>query len=188
MKGDPGAGLPLSWLAPALEARSIPDRRGNGVFARRPVAKGELLLMWGGRVVDLSTLRSLPDTAQIMSLQVEDDLFLISTDQIDPADYINHSCDPNAGLSGTTAVVALRDIEVDEEVCYDYAMTDSSSINPFLCGCGSVRCRGRVGPDDWRLSELWIRYGDAFSPYLLRRIRTIKESTGVSLPVVPAGI
>lgn len=173
---DPGAGLPISWLSPALEARAVGDRGGYGVFARQPVRQGALLLAWGGRVVDQATLLALPEDAQCMSLQIEDDLFLISTDQIDPADYINHSCNPNAGMSSATTVVALHDIAAGDEVCYDYAMTDSSPINRFLCACGSALCRERIAPEDWCLPELWRRYGNAFSPYLLRRIAALHHA------------
>jgi uncharacterized protein len=173
---DPAAGLPFSWLAPALESRPLADRHGRGVFARRLVRRGELLVVWGGRVVDLATLLALPDETRRMSLQIEDDHFLISIDQIDPADLLNHSCDPNAGMAGSVAVVALRAIAVNEEVRYDYAMTDASPINQFDCSCGTAMCRGRVGRDDWRNPALWRRYGNAFSPYLLRRIRLLRRA------------
>ena len=66
----------------------------------------------------------------------------------------------------------MRDIQAGEEVTYDYAMSDGSSYDEFLCGCGSVHCRGRVSGEDWRQTELWQRYDGYFSPYLARRITT----------------
>jgi uncharacterized protein len=100
----------------------------------------------------------------------------LSALRFDPADYLNHSCHPNAGMAGSVAVTALRNIAVDDEVRYDYAMIDASPINPFDCGCGTALCRGRVWPDDWRNPELWRRYGCASSPYLLRRISALRRA------------
>ncbi len=163
------------WMASGLEVRPLPGSRGRGVFACRPFPRGERLAVYGGQALTYGALLLLPADAHCMSLQVDDDLFLVSFDPIDPADYVNHSCEANAGMSGPRALVALRDIGVDEEICYDYAMSDSSPINAFTCVCGSPLCRGEVSMDDWRLPELWQRYGEAFSPYLLRRIRRLRD-------------
>ena len=48
-----------------------------------------------------------------------------------PADWVNHSCEPNCGLSGQIALVALRRLEPGEEVCFDYAMSDGSPYDQF---------------------------------------------------------
>src|SRR5262249_62161784 len=105
------------------------------------------------------------------TLHVADNLHLVTPlDQVGGADFINHSCDPNAGLSGTTNLVALRAIQTGEEVCFDYAMSDSNIYLDFACDCGKPNCRKFVRPDDWRRPELRRRYRALFSPYLRRRI------------------
>jgi SET domain-containing protein len=38
--------------------------------------------------------------------------------------HLNHSCEPNLGLQGQVVYLALRDIEADEELTFDYAMND----------------------------------------------------------------
>ena len=86
------------------------------------------------------------------------------------ADWVNHSCDPNAGLVGQIVLVALRDIKVGEEICFDYATSDGSPYDEFECGCGSRLCRHHVTGDDWKLPELQKRYEGHFSPYIQRRI------------------
>lgn len=160
---------PASYLSPRLEVRPLERKGAFGVFARQAIAAGELLVVWTGMVVNLETLRRLPPLAQSHSLQVEDDLFLAPT-RTEPSDFINHSCDPNAGLNGQIALVALRDIQPGEEICYDYAMSDGSPYDEFDCRCGAPNCRGRVTGDDWKLPELQARYQGHFSPYLQRRI------------------
>jgi uncharacterized protein (DUF849 family) len=163
-----------SFLSNNLVARPHIGKGGWGVYATRLVRQGELLACWGGAVVPWARFRELSDDLQRHSLQVEEDLFLVSVHTSDPAELVNHSCDPNAGLSGQIALVAMRDIAIDEEICFDYAMSDGSPYDEFDCSCGTARCRGRVTGNDWRLPELWVRYAGYFSPYLQRRISRLQ--------------
>ena len=57
-----------------------------------------------------------------------------------------------------------------EELCFDYAMTDSDDYDTFKCGCGSARCRGEITGDDWKQPELRDRYAGWYSTYLARRL------------------
>jgi uncharacterized protein len=165
---------PSGWLAPSLVGRRGLAKGGHGVFARRPIARGELLAVFGGTVVSAEQLRDAEPTLRRLTLQIDEDLFMVSTVE-GPADWFNHSCAPNAGLRGQLSLVALRSIAAGEEVCYDYAMSDGSAYDEFACACKAARCRGRVSGDDWQLPELWARYGDHFSPYLLARIEALRE-------------
>jgi hypothetical protein len=76
-------------------------------------------------------------------------------DLVDQSRWINHSCAPNtrvashwdgdAGIT-RTAWVALRDIEIGEELSYDYAFA-AQIAEP--CNCGAATCRGLiVDPDE----------------------------------------
>ncbi len=146
------------------------DDVGDGVFAARAIAAGELLVVWGGRVVAASEFAFFPEDLRRRSLQVEEDLFLVSEGDVEPADLVNHSCEPNAGLGGATALVAIRGIGRGEEVCYDYATSDCSLFDEFDCRCATTLCRLRVTGRDWMRPELQARYSGRFSPYLQRRI------------------
>ena len=160
-----------NWLSPKLVRRENPDKAGYGIYAAEPVAAGEVLVVWGGRVASEAVLAAMSEPERWHTLQVEAGLFLIPAGPVDDAELINHSCAPNAGLSGQITLVALRDIEVGEEVCYDYAMTDASPLTMnFACACGEPGCRGRITAEDWRRPDLQRRYRGYFSPYLQRRI------------------
>jgi uncharacterized protein len=167
-----------NYLSPKCEARTRPEKGGYGVFAHTKIAAGELVAVFGGDVVSGDDLKQLPEAAQIHSIQVEENLYLVSNRELEPADYFNHCCEPNVGLNGQIAVVAMRDIEPDEEVCFDYAMCDGSPYDEFQCACGVPACRRRVSGDDWRHSELWERYAGYFSPYLQRRIDKLRRTLG----------
>ena len=161
----------MHFLAPGLVARLSSDKDGKGVFAIRPFARGALLAVYGGIIITGVDLERLSVEERLYTLQVDDDLHqLTPLDRVGGADHINHSCEPNAGLFGTTSLIALRAIQSGEEICFDYAMSDSNVHLDFECRCGKPKCRKFVRPDDWRRPELQRRYRTIFSPYLRRRI------------------
>lgn len=167
---------PASYLSPRLEVRPLPGKGFFGVFAREAIEPGHLLALWCGRIVAETSLGDLPEILRSRSVQVEEGFYLVPEVDGEPADFINHSCNPNAGLQGQIALVALRAIEPGEEICYDYAMTDGSPYDEFECRCGEAACRHHITGDDWRLPELQRRYAGHFSPYLQRRIDRLKAA------------
>lgn len=168
------------YFSPKLFVRQDADKGGYGVYAREAISAGELLVIWGGDIVTGEQLHQLPDYQQVHGIQVEENVYQVPTVENDPADLINHSCAPNAGLSGQIALVAMRPIAPAEEVTFDYAMSDGSPYDEFECGCGTSTCRRYVTGDDWRRPELQKRYAGYFSPYLQKRIdRLERELVGV---------
>ncbi|MBX3048904.1 MAG: SET domain-containing protein [Anaerolineales bacterium] len=163
-----------SWLSDKLEIRTDETIEGRGMFALRPIQRGERVAVWGGDVVTRAFFEALQPHQQSQSAQVEEDLYLVSS-KPGSGDFINHSCDPNAGLEGQIVIVALRDIVPGEEVTIDYAMCDGDPRDWFDCLCGSAACRGRVTGNDWKLPQLQQRYAGRFSPFLQKRIQAQKE-------------
>jgi len=178
-----------SHLSPKLEARPLPEKGGMGVFARESISKGELLVLWGGRIIDESELDpTMPNFSQLV-LQIEEGLFLLAPEPLEPSDRFNHSCDPNAGFSGQIGLVAMRDIAPEEEVCFDYAMCDGTPYDEFICSCGSENCRGNITGEDWKRPDLRERYAGYYMPYLQRRIDMIISVEAGKLRLeVPLGV
>ncbi len=58
-----------------------------------------------------------------------------------PNQFLNHSCDPNAGIQGKVTIVALKDIKEGEEITIDYAITEGDDMWEMPCSCGSKNCR-----------------------------------------------
>src|SRR3990172_6058498 len=160
---------PSSYLSSKLEGRPKADGSGNGIFALEPLKKGELAAVFGGVVYEWDAFIHLPDIERSSCLQVEDRHFLVPR-PIGEGDYVNHSCNPNAGLSGQIGLVAMRNIKIGEEVCFDYAMSDTMPYDEFDCGCGDAGCRGSISGDDWQRPELQKRYAGYFSPHVQRKI------------------
>ena len=164
-----------SWLHPDAEARGT-DAKGTGVFATAPIAAGTTVAAFGGVAVDAEELRALGEDVTEHAIQIDDDLFLASTPPFDPADFVNHSCDPTCGLVGAVLLVTRRDVAAGDELCFDYAMSDSADYDEFACNCGTERCRGVVRGTDWQRPELQERYEGWFSSYLARRIRASRHA------------
>ena len=64
----------------------------------------------------------------------------------------------------------MRDVAAGEELCFDYAMSDTNDYDEFVCACDSATCRRLVTGGDWKLPELQERYRGYFSAYIERRI------------------
>lgn len=165
----------FSYLNPKVGARPCKEKGGYGVFALEALKKGELVTVWGGEVYTDATLDQVSVERATHGIQVEEGIYLLPLREDDPADLFNHSCDPNVGLSGHITLIAMRDIQAGEEVCFDYAMSDSSDYDEFECGCGAPTCRKKVTGGDWKLPELQVRYKGYFSPYLQRRIDAMSK-------------
>jgi len=164
-----------AYLTDKCEVQNHDVTGGKAVYARDVIEPGELVAVWSGRLVSAEELDELPKEIRRHTVQVEEGLYLASLSPNDPPDFINHSCEPNAGLDGQVAIVALHRIQPGEEVTIDYAMCDGSPYDEFDCACGSSLCRGRVTGEDWRNPTLWERYAGHFSPYLERRIKALKR-------------
>jgi hypothetical protein len=162
-------------LASDKTVGAVCPEKGNALFARTRIARGEVIAVFGGRIIQSNELALLPAEQRRLVMQVEEDAFLYSEVE-GSADWINHSCAPNAGLLGQIVLVAMRDIATGEEICFDYAMTDGSPYDEFECACRTPTCRGRFTGADWSIPVLWDRYDGHFSPYLARRIEALRAA------------
>ena len=146
---------------------------GRGSIAVDRIAAGEVVAAFGGRCLTRDEFNLLPDAQQVRSIQIEETLFLAGPVEPEPADFINHSCEPNCGMNGATVLIAMRTIDIGEAITYDYATSDGCDYDEFECACGAVLCRGKVTGYDWMMPELQLRYRGWFSPYLAARIAAL---------------
>jgi uncharacterized protein len=133
-----------TWLNPKIEVRPSAIE-GKGLFAKEQIAKGEQLACRGeDEYVIMSDEEFAAFTKNAGSYDAvalgngRHRVSTVSREQ-DPSNFGNHSCDPNAEASAA-GLVALRDIQVDEEVTCDYAPMSSTSWS-MVCNCGAWNCR-----------------------------------------------
>ena len=163
-----------SWLTETAEIRPA-GAKGVGVFAVDHISAGSTVAGFGGFVMPRAEFERLPIDQQTHSLQICDDLFMTCPSDSEPADFFNHSCEPNCGILGSILLVTLRPVEAGEELSFDYAMCDADDYDEFACECGVATCRHKVTGNDWMLPELQDRYRGFFSTYLERRIGHLRS-------------
>ena len=166
---------PLSYRSPKTEVRQS-KIHGRGLFARADIAKGEIVAVKGGHIVDRKTLRErITPRLGPVEIQIGQDLFIAPvTDEERELSmlYSNHSCNPNLGVRGEITFVAMRDIRVGEELTHDWAMTDDDDYS-VECKCGAPNCRKILTGKDWQRADLQTRYAGYFSAYLARKIAVL---------------
>ncbi|SPE50239.1 Nuclear protein SET (modular protein) [Verrucomicrobia bacterium] len=110
---------------------------GLGVFARRLIRRAEIILRFEGPTISFAEAKA-RGPRECMTLQIGPDKYL---DTLPPAVYVNHSCDPNTGIEDDRNLVALADIEPDEEIRFDYSTTMEEKSFTMRCCCGAPSCR-----------------------------------------------
>jgi SET domain-containing protein len=167
----------LSYFSPKIEKRTSAIE-GRGLFARAPIAKGEVVVVKGGHVMTKSQRDAVGKKLGPAEIQIADDLFIGPVTEEEREGgmmHLNHSCEPNLGIRGQIVFVALRDIERDEELSFDYAMGDDEAWE-MACRCESARCRGTITGYDWKRPDLQERYDGYFSLYLQDKINAARQT------------
>lgn len=113
---------------------------GLGLFANRQLARGEQILAFGGPLIDFAETRR-RGPRECMAVQIGPNRYL---DTQPPAVFVNHSCEPNAGIREETHLVALRELAKGQEICFDYSTTMEEQSFTMACLCGAPGCRGTV--------------------------------------------
>ena len=170
----PPAGIAVSYVNPKLQARVT--KTGSGIFALQGIERGEILVVWTGRIVTAEEALLVMDTNdKHYLLQIGDGFYQVPLQAArEPADWTNHSCEPNAGFGYNSPIClsAMRSIAVGEEMTFDYGMCeyDERLWEPMDCQCGSEHCRKSITANDWKLPHLWEKYHGHFAPHVQRRI------------------
>ena len=157
--------MDYNWLTPKAQMRVTPGK-GSGSFAVCKISKGEMVASFGGNVINQIELANYSVDRVSRSLQLNRDTYLLSGNTPEAGDMINHSCEPNCGMAGISSVQALSDIEIGEELSFDYAMSDSSQYDEFICACGKDKCRKKINGMDWKKKDLQVKYSNYFSVYI----------------------
>lgn len=163
----------VNWDSPKLELYES-FKCGTGVRARALIEKGESLGIFGGHIVPLAKRNLLARELEHFYFQVSDELILthVSIEQVRQSkiEFINHSCEPNAGFRGQIELIALKNIEPREIISFDYAICTSETEFEMECFCEAGECRRRITGKDWKIPALQKKYKGYFQPYLERKI------------------
>ena len=137
---------------------------GNGVFATAPIAKGERIVRYKGKVrthadVD-ADYAGQDETGHTFLFSLGDEYVIDANIDGNVARWINHSCAPNCEATQVenakgkqhkdkVYIHALRDIAAGEELSYNYGIVLAEPHTAALkalwaCHCGSTKCTGTM--------------------------------------------
>ena len=162
---------------------------GQGLFAREPISKDEVVVVKGGYIMTKAQRDEVEGRLGPAEIQITEDLFIGPTTQAEREGgmmHLNHSCDPNLGVQGQIAFVALRDISADEELTCDYAMIDDEH-GEMDCNRKTPVCRKVITGHDWMKKELQFKYDGYFSWFIQRRLDALPTTEGVSAGAIEQG-
>lgn len=98
--------------------------------------------------------------------------------------FINHSCDPNAGLHGKSNVVAIRPIKPGEEITIDYSTLESHPDWKMSCNCQSKKCRKIIRSIQYLPEALFKKYKNYISKdlqkaYVKQKVYASQKGNGI---------
>jgi len=149
-------------------SRRIVARRspihGNGVFAAAPIAKGEEIIEYKGKLLTHDEADALygdgGETGHTFLFTLNDEYIIDANQDGNSARWINHSCAPNCRAvveehaggnrrKDKVLIEAIRKIKPGEELTYDYGIVLDVPYTPRLkklwqCLCGSPGCSGTL--------------------------------------------
>lgn len=115
---------------------------GKGVILDRDVKKDETIFVFLGQEI---TVTSGDWFHRPCSLQVGYAKWLMPSSG-SAGRYLNHSCNPTAGVHGKNKIVAMRNLKKGEEVAIDYALSETYPLWHMRCHCKAKNCRKVVKP------------------------------------------
>jgi SET domain-containing protein len=130
---------------------------GQGVFATHRIPEGTRLIEYTGeRLTPEEADARYPDVPgaphHTFLFAIDDVVVIDAAVDGNEARWINHSCNPNCDAVVEFRriwIETIRDIEVGEELAYDYAYELEERHTPaakrrFPCSCGARNCRGTL--------------------------------------------
>lgn len=152
---------------------------GYGIFASRDIAKNEVIFRgetMAQRIVTKRWVESHWNERQKLDFRqyaypVGKDVFILWDEN--PTNWApqNHSCDANTGYQGLN-VVATRAISKGDELTLDYATFLDENMEPFLCQCGSPKCREYISGAKRVKEKVAVeRFIEPVNPKPLRKVK-----------------
>jgi SET domain-containing protein len=135
---------------------------GNGVFAARDIKKNEIVFILRGEKMFLI------EKTKKDAMYKPNRIGIGGNNWIDPVlagRYINHSCDPNVGRRGIFWFVAMKKIKKNEEIVFDYAMSEDGPWE-MRCNCKSKKCRKIIRGVQYLPKEIFMKYFSYLPCYL----------------------
>lgn len=121
-------------------------RNGKGVFLKDTVKAGTVLFQIRGTFLTCFEDEEIDEEIRNNTFRFDENLFLSPEGEI--ANFVNHSCLPNAKVvkkDNALYMVSITAISKGEEVVFDYStILARDDVWTMKCNCGSSQCRKNV--------------------------------------------
>jgi len=137
--------------------------QGKGIILDRDVKKDETIFIFRGREVIFTSGYWFynPNWLQVGYVK------WIEPRPGSVGEYLNHSCNPTAGVHGKNKIVAMHNLKKGEEVTIDYALSETYPLWHMRCHCKAKNCRKIVKPYQDMPSQRKKKYVKYTSKYIL---------------------
>ena len=137
----------------------------KGLYASRDIKKGTRIIEYKGKIITAKRSEKDPkfDNDKAIYLFYLNKKYDLDGDfKYNTARLINHSCDPNCEVTGTGLKIwihAIKNINRDEELTYDYGFGFDEDFKNYPCKCKSKNCVGYIVRSEsrWRIKR-WKSY------------------------------
>ena len=135
------------------------DRKG--LYASCYIKKGTKIIQYKGKIITRRYAEENPkfDNGKAIYLFNLNNRYDLDGDfKYNTARLINHSCNPNCEVTGSGFKIwvhAIKDIQKDEELSYDYGFGFDKDYKQFPCTCGEKNCVGFIVREGsrWRIKK-----------------------------------
>ena len=95
-----------------------------------------------------------------------------------PYKFLNHSCNPSAGVKGKVSMYAIRDIKEGEEITIDYSTIEADQLWEMPCSCGANNCRKIVKSIQYLPENYFKKYLPFVPRYFQKVYNLTKKKNG----------
>jgi uncharacterized protein len=135
---------------------------GKGLFAAKKIQKGETIDILRGKRSRVKPLTVKEVIGFPMRIKLSKEIVI---DPAEPFLHANHSCEPTMGIRGALTFVALRDLDVGDELTFDYSITEDDARWYMECTCGSSSCRKTIRSIHFLPLKTFKKYTPAIPTY-----------------------
>lgn len=139
---------------------------GKGIFIVKPIRKGGVVSFLRGKIRRLEIKNAKDSLSHMVWIGIGKNKWI---DPSYPYKYLNHSCNPSAGIIGKKKVVAMRNLKPGDEVTVDYSITECDYLWRMHCRCGEKNCRKVIKSVNFLPKSVFKKY-EKFMPNYFKNL------------------
>ncbi len=150
-------------------------KTGKGIFTKKSFLRGETVFVIRGTKKSYNGRIPSKIGQRWIGIGVNK---WINPSRQNPAWFINHSCDPNVGRNSLYKIVAMRDIDIGEELTIDYSMTEEDPLWAMKCSCGAKNCRKIIQSIHHLPIGIFLKYRNFIPKFLIKIFESKHKQMG----------